>query len=78
MGNEQQRKLKRMNRSRDESVNQTSVNSVDVVVDDDVVEDSSSDKDYEFEVNKRKYDFNFVNTRVLMIYRSNIVTPEMV
>ena len=78
MGNEQQRKLKRMNRSRDESVNQTSVNSVDVVVDDDVVEDSSSDKDYEFEVNKRKYDFHFVNTRVLMIYRSNIVTPEMV
>ena len=78
MGNEQQRKLKRMNRSRDESVNQTSVNSVDVVVDDDVVEDSSSDKDYEFEVNKRKHDFNFVNTRVLMIYRSNIVTPEMV
>ena len=78
MGNEQQRKLKRMNRSRDESFDQTSVNSVDVVVDDDVVEDSSSDKDYEFEVNKRKYDFNFVNTRVLMIYRSNIVTPEMV
>lgn len=57
------RKLKRMNRSRDESFDQTFVNSVDVVVDDDVVEDSSSDKDYEFEAKKRKYDFNFVNNK---------------
>ena len=40
------------------------MNSVDVVVDDDdVVEDSSSDKDYEFEAKKRKYDFNFVNNK---------------
>ena len=38
------------------------MNSVDVVVDD-VVEDSSSDKDYEFEAKKRKYDFNFVNNK---------------
>ena len=51
-----------MNRSRDESFDQTFVNSVDVVVDD-VVEDSSSDKDYEFEAKKRKYDFNFVNNK---------------
>ena len=40
------------------------MNSVDVVVDDDdVVEDSSSDKDYEFEAKKRKYDFSFVNNK---------------
>ena len=31
--------------------------------DGDVVEDSSSDKDYEFEAKKRKYDFNFVNIK---------------